>query len=96
MALLARLAARYIWWKPVDDALRYPDRIIAQVMNIGDYEDAQALVEVVGEQALREVVHHAEAGQFNERSWVYWHIRLGLAPADASEAFPPLPVRDFS
>ncbi len=95
MELLARLAMRYVWWKSVEDALRYPDRIIAQVMNIGDYDDVQALIEAFGEEALREVVRHAEAGQFNERSWAYWHIRLGLVPPNASAVIPPLPTRSL-
>lgn len=92
-ALLARRAARYVWWMPLKDALRYPDRIIAQVMNIGDYEDVQALIEAFGEETLRKIVRHAEVGQFNARSWAYWHYRLGLIPLDASSAVPPLPAR---
>lgn len=78
---------------PLKDALRYPDRIIAQVMNIGDYEDVQALIEAFGEETLRKIVRHAEVGQFNARSWAYWHYRLGLIPLDASSAVPPLPAR---
>ncbi len=31
-----------------------------------------------------------ETGQFNERSWAYWHYRLGLATL---EQVPPMPVR---
>jgi hypothetical protein len=42
---------------------------------------------------LREVLKHAEAGQFNERSWAYWHYRLELANVDQ---VPALPVRRFS
>jgi hypothetical protein len=95
-ALLAQWAARYVWWKSVPDALRYPGRIIAQVMNIGDYEDLQALIECFGVDALREVIRHAEAGQFNARSWAYWHYRLGLIPLDAQARIPPLPARNVS
>ena len=93
---LARWAARYIWWKSVAEALRYPDRIIAQVMNIGDYEDLLALIELFGEETLREVIRHAEAGEFNERSWAYWHYRLDLVPLDSHASIPPLPIRSFS
>lgn len=95
-ALLEVWAARYIWWKPVPDAMRYPRRIIAQVMNIGDYEDVQTLIEGFGEEALREVVRHAEAGEFNARSWAYWHYRLSLIPLDARAPMPPLPTRNVS
>lgn len=34
-------------------------------MNIGDYADAQALADFIGEDSLRRVLTHAEAGQFN-------------------------------
>ncbi|MCL2296925.1 MAG: hypothetical protein FWC38_09890 [Proteobacteria bacterium] len=62
-------------------------------MNIGDYEDVQLLVAQVGDETLREVLTHAEAGQINERSWTYWHYRLGLA--DLGNV-PAMPVREFA
>ena len=86
----------YIWWKSVPDAMRYPSRIIAQVMNIGDYEDVQTLIESFGEETLREVVRRAEAGEFNARSWAYWHYRLGLVALDARAPMPPLLTRTNS
>ena len=82
----------YIWWKTPQDALKYPDRLIAQVMNIGTFEDVCRLIELVGESALLQVLQHAEAGQFNERSWAYWHYRLtdiGVGQV------PPMPVRRY-
>lgn len=89
---LKGLARKYVWWKTPDDAVAMPERVIAQVMNIGDYDDVQALASEVGEDVLREVLVHAEAGQFDERSWTYWHYRLGLAGVGK---VPPLPVRRF-
>jgi hypothetical protein len=90
--LLTCWATRYIWWKSLEEALRSPARILTQVMNLGDYEDVQRMVEAFGDAALREVLRHAEAGQLNERSWAYWHYRLGLAmPGHV----PPLPTRRF-
>jgi len=89
-ALLRQLAAKYIWWETPDEALERPERVIAQVMNIGDYEDVQALAEHVGDDVLRDVLTHAEVGWFNERSWHYWHYRLGLAEL---EQVPPMPSR---
>jgi hypothetical protein len=88
--LLARLAAKYIWWKTPDEALRIPERVIAQVMNIGDYDDVQEMVQALGDETLSDVLRSAEAGMFNERSWTYWHYRLGLA---APGQVPPLPSR---
>lgn len=91
--LLKPLASKYIWWKTPEEAVTMPDRVIAQIMNIGDYSDVQILVSQVGDEVLREVLTHAEAGQFNERSWAYWHYRLGLSSVDH---VPALPVRRFA
>lgn len=68
-----------------------PDRIIAQVMNIGDYDDVVSLLAMVGEERFRSVLTQAEIGQFNARSWSYWHYRLGLTRTDAPA--PPMPQR---
>lgn len=78
-SLLRQWAAKYIWWKTPEDALRAPDRIMAQVMELGDYDDVLQLVDEAGEDALSRVLQHADAGQFSPKSWAYWHYRLGLA-----------------
>lgn len=67
-----------------------PERMIAQAMNIGDCADVQLLASLIGDEALRDVLAQAEAGQFNERSWAYWYCRLDLASVDQ---VPSLPVR---
>ena len=89
---LQMLAARYIWWKTPEEAMLYPDRIAAQVMNLGGWDDVIALAEVAGDDYLREVLINSEAGQFNPRSWHYWHYRLGLAEFGRVPV-PPMPVR---
>lgn len=89
---LKTLASKYIWWKTPDEAVVMPERVIAQVMNIGDYFDVQSLASQVGDDVLRAVLTQAEAGQFNERSWAYWHYRLELCDVDQ---VPALPVRRF-
>lgn len=88
--ILKPFARRYVWWKTPEKAVSTPLRVIAQVMNIGDYADVQALATQVGDDALRAAVLQAEAGQFNPRSWHYWHYRLELA---STGRVPPLPVR---
>lgn len=92
-ALLKPLADKYIWWKTPDDAVAMPERVIAQVMNIGDYADVQALAAQIGDDALKQVLTHAQAGQFNARSWAYWHYRLGLARVGQ---VPAMPIRSFA
>ena len=91
-AMLEAMAAKYVWWKTPGEALEMPERVMAQVMNIGDYSDVQLLAHQVGDEALRGVLRRAQAGQFGERSWAYWNYRLGLA--DAGE-LPAMPTRRF-
>jgi hypothetical protein len=44
-------------------SLRNPERIAAQVMDIGDYEDVQRLAKERGADYLRQVVAKAELGK---------------------------------
>lgn len=88
--LLLGLAGKYIWWLSAEDSMEYPARVIAQVMNIGVFDDVARLLDAFGEDCLQLVLQQSEAGQFNGRSWHYWHYRLGLAEPNQ---VPPLPVR---
>ena len=90
---LLHFAEKYIWWQPPHQAARDQQRLIAQVMNLGDYTDVQELLGIVGEASFRQALTEAEAGQFDERSWTYWHYRLGLATRGE---VPPLPKRKIS
>ena len=90
LSLLTKLAAKYVWWKTPREAIEMPERVVAQAMNIGSYDDVQQLAEETGDDYLREVISRAEVGQFNERSWSYWHYRLGLASLGT---VPPMPKR---
>jgi hypothetical protein len=92
---LRKLAPTYVWWKTPDEAMQFPDRVVAQVMNLGDWQDVVDMVEVVGEDYLRAVLQHAEVGQLNERSWHYWHYRLGLA-VYGERPVPPMPARKLA
>ena len=92
--LLLDFATRYIWWKTPHEALLYPERILAQVMNLGIYEDLGRLLNAFTIEELRQVIVNAEPGWFNERSWAFWHYHLGMT---ATDVLPPsLPSRTFS
>ncbi|MGA8530240.1 MAG: hypothetical protein WB622_11030, partial [Acidobacteriaceae bacterium] len=39
--LLEKFARKYVWWKTAKEAMAHQDRIVIQVMNLGDYEDVQ-------------------------------------------------------
>jgi hypothetical protein len=41
---LKALASKYIWWQDAEAALRRPQRVIAQIMNIGDHGDVLTLI----------------------------------------------------
>ena len=92
---LRRMAGRYVWWKTPEEAMQFPERVAAQVMNIGDWDDVLELIDAAGEGYLRDVLRFSEAGQLNERSWHYWHYRLGLAEYGVRPV-PPMPVRKLA
>ncbi len=87
-----RWARTYLWWKTPEEILRdEPSRLVAQVMDVGTYEDVLALERLLGPQLLRAVLVRAQAGWLRPRSWAFWHYRLGLvAPGEPP---PPLPAR---
>ena len=84
------MAQTYIWWKSPDEVLADPDRLVAQVMEIGDYDDVQTVAAAVGDHVLRGVLLEAGPGIFSPRSWAYWHYRLNLA---SPGQVPPQPRR---
>ncbi len=86
--IIHSVARKYVWWKTPDEAASSPQRVIAQVMNLGDYADVQALAAQLGDAVLVDVLTHAQAGEFNPRSWAYWHYRLGLASLGNVPAMP--------
>jgi len=63
---LKPFAARYVWWRAPDEAVRFPQRVVAQVMDIGDFFDVRYLTGLVGEDHLRRVLVNAEAGMFSQ------------------------------
>jgi hypothetical protein len=63
LACLRRLGPRCVWWKTSDEAMQFPDRVAAQVMDLGTWDDLTAKIDAVGEDYLRGVLRHAEAGQ---------------------------------
>ncbi|HEY6236568.1 MAG TPA: hypothetical protein VIW69_15825 [Candidatus Elarobacter sp.] len=91
MDILSEMSAKYIWWRSGDGQPFRPRRVLAQVMDIGDYGDVLRVLENLGEEPLRDVLAHAEAGWFKPRSWSYWHYRLGVV--DPGGPIPPLPKR---
>lgn len=88
--LLKELALDYIWWKHPLNAIRYPFKIITQVMNIGDIDAVKKLLNAFDEEVLIKAVKGSEIGEFSEISWNYWHLALGISNLDN---IPPMPLR---
>jgi hypothetical protein len=59
-ALLQPLAARLIWWQSPEQSLRHPDRVIAQVMELGDFDSVLQLRQVLGDHRLAAVLQGAQ------------------------------------
>lgn len=77
--LIDELGRKYLWWRPIDGRPFSEERVIAQIMNVGTYDDIQQLEAATGRARLADVVLHAEPGWFSDRSWEFWRGRLSLA-----------------
>ena len=89
LPLLRSLARRYVWWLSPAQALSRPNFVATHVMEMGDYDDVLKLEATLGRESLVRALREAEAGRLSERSWIYWHHRLGMA----GRRIPPLPRR---
>lgn len=81
--LIDRLGRRYLWWRPVDGSSFSEDRIVAQIMNLGTYDDLLRLEAALGQAHLVGVMLRAEPGWFGDRSWEFWRGRLSFATGAA-------------
>ena len=68
---LQYFAGKYIWWQKPTAVTDDPHRIIAQVMNLGTFEDVRALEAKVGTEVFKQALINAKPGEFSERSWNY-------------------------
>jgi len=62
-------------------------------MNLGDFDDVQRMISVMGTGPFKKAILHAESGWFTERSWAYWCYRLGIT--EPGDPLPPMPKRIF-
>ena|SRR5688572_4981071 len=87
--ILAELAPKYVWWALEGSEAERNRRILAQIMNLGTYDDIRRIESVFDASELAEVLVHAQAGWFSPRSWSFWKGRLGLPSAEALPETPP-------
>jgi hypothetical protein len=91
---LAGFGRKYLWWGPADGHAHSEERIIAQTMNIGTYDDILLLERTVGRDRLVEVMLSAAPGWISDRSWEFWRGRLSFATGAAIPVEPPRRVFD--
>src|SRR5215216_1608398 len=87
--LIAELGRKYVWWEPVGGRPHAEDRIIAQAMDLGTFDDIRRMEEAIGSARLAEVMLQAQPGWFSDRSWEFWHGRLSLALGKEIPEEPP-------
>lgn len=86
---LERLAKRYVWWETPKWAYQHPTVFLANLMNLGVWEDILLARKLLGDTVLKQALLEAPPGYFNYRSWDYWHLKFGITP------IPPLPKREL-
>ncbi len=77
--LIAELGRKYVWWDPVGNQPHSEERVIAQAMDLGTFDDIRRMEKTLGSERLVEVMLQAEPGWFSGRSWEFWRGRLSLA-----------------
>jgi hypothetical protein len=87
--LIASLGAKYMWWPAIGAGGHSEDRIIAQVMDIGTYDDILRIEAALGHERLAEVMRHAGPGWISARSWDFWRGRLRAQAGLVTPERPP-------
>lgn len=77
---LRALAARVVWFKASQDALRDPLHLIAHALTYGAHDDVTVLRRYVSDDQLRTALSAVPPGIVDARSWAYWRLKLGLDP----------------
>ena len=76
--IMLSLAAKYVWLTPPEKVLAEDTpRLVASVMELGTWEDATQLFEIIGPESFLEVLACPPVGTISDRSLAFWHYRLG-------------------
>ncbi len=75
---LLELAAKYVWWtSPEVTVSKGIDKLVANVMELGTWDDAVTLLKTVGTDPFLAVLNTPPAGTISDKSLAFWHQRLG-------------------
>ncbi|HEX9046302.1 MAG TPA: hypothetical protein VF988_04690 [Verrucomicrobiae bacterium] len=83
---LLPVAQRVFWWGQAEDWLSDTRRFVAQIMTYGDWDDTTLTLQLLGNNAFRDVLNDPPPGVFDPKSWTFWHRHYQLD-------VPPLPKR---
>ena len=87
--LIDELGRKYMWWQAVDGGHHSHERIIAQAMDLGTFDDVRRLEDTIGPARLADVMLQAAPGWISDRSWEFWRGRLSLALGTELPEVPP-------
>ena len=85
---LVETARRVIWFEPPEQALADTVRFVAYAMTHGTHREMNVVRRYLSDDELREALENAPPGIFDERSWAYWNLKMGVFPT------PPIPTRN--
>lgn len=88
-SFIADLSRKYLWWEPVGDVPHSENRILAQAMNLGTFDDIVLLEQIIGKARLVDLMRRSEPGWFSDRSWEFWRGRLSFSTGEAIPNEPP-------
>jgi hypothetical protein len=88
-ALIAELEHKYMWWQPAAGSHHAEDRVIAQAMNYGTYDDILRMETTLGCDRLYETMLRADPGWIEDRSWEFWRGRLSYRLGKEIPDVPP-------
>lgn len=75
---LLELAAKYVWWTSPDITVSANiDKLVANVMELGTWDDAVALLDIVGPDPFLALLDAPPPGIISDKSLAFWHHRLG-------------------
>ena len=86
---LRRVATELVWWQPPETTLAQPRRFLAQVMNLGTWDQLQIVKQAFGWDVFQDALRNAAPGWLDCRSWALWHQAFGWP-------VPPLPKRSLT
>jgi hypothetical protein len=77
--LIAELGRKYLWWESIGSQPHSEERVIAQAMDLGTFDDIRRMEKTLGSKRLAQVMLQAAPGWFSDRSWEFWRGRLSIA-----------------